>query len=165
MNEGNRLHCEKNTERYASLSEKSSHCIENSNKSDSEKDTSKQIQHGEIEGDLNGDYVDCEPSLDEADFETLNEEKEGISYNLDNTGPPARGDLDQWNTVNEAEIVNSTVGTGTVTAADDNGNTNKPDFFTNLSLNGMKQELASLIDDEGNPTLVGAGVTGTATSQ
>ena len=62
-------------------------------------------------------------------------------------------DSEQWNKVEKSEVCDKD-------SVQDNGSNvmktaNKPDFHTSLSLNGLKQELADLIDDDGNLTKCG----------
>ena len=59
-------------------------------------------------------------------------------------------DPEQWSKVEKSDICDKV--TDQETSSSGNKATNKPDFHTSLSLNGLKQELASLIDDDGNPT-------------
>ena len=57
---------------------------------------------------------------------------------------------EQWNKVEKSDICDKLADQGTSL------NIVKPDFHTSLSLNGLKQELASLIDEDGNPTKIGS---------
>lgn len=59
-------------------------------------------------------------------------------------------DPEQWSKVEKSDICDKVTDQETSLSGDKA--TNKPDFHTSLSLNGLKQELASLIDDDGNPT-------------
>lgn len=59
-------------------------------------------------------------------------------------------DSEQWNTVEKSDICDKV--SDQENNSDVINSTNKPDFHTSLSLNGLKQELASLIDEDGNLT-------------
>ncbi|XP_045172941.2 protein phosphatase 1 regulatory subunit 37-like [Mercenaria mercenaria] len=99
------------------------------------------------EDDMNGEFVDCLDTEDnvcdtETDKNVVNRDGKG-----QNGSDKENGDSEPWNTVNESDIVESM---SSVQSSDSlhTGSNNKPDFHTNLSFNGLRQELASLIDEE-----------------
>ena len=79
-------------------------------------------------------------------------ETENHSLNSKTNGHHSNGpgsgehDSEQWNKVEKSDICDKLID------QEISVNVVKPDFHTSLSLNGLKQELASLIDDDGNPT-------------
>jgi hypothetical protein len=95
--------------------------------------------------DINGEFVDCVATEDNVcDTET---DKNVVKGNQEkrNWTDKENGDAEPWNTVNESDIVES------MSSIEDTsliGSNNKPDFHTNLTFNGLRQELASLIDEE-----------------
>ncbi|KAL3874652.1 hypothetical protein ACJMK2_037634 [Sinanodonta woodiana] len=71
----------------------------------------------------------------------------GTSGNPDALANVDNSDLDQWNTIDTTDLL---VGVGCGTDGEGIGaqlGKDKPDFFTSLTMNGLKQELANLIDD------------------
>lgn len=64
---------------------------------------------------------------------------------------------EQWNKVEKSDFCDNVI--DQEVNAKVNIPVNKPDFHTSLSLNGLKQELASLIDEEGNPTKIASETT------
>lgn len=91
--------------------------------------------------EINGDYVDCVEN--------------DSSYNVDKRGnefSQTSVDNESWDTVNKSDFEGDTLPCSDT----EKKKTNNPDFHTNLTFNGLRQELASLIDEEGNSVPVSA---------
>lgn len=102
------------------------------------------------EDDMNGEFVDC---VDTPDLELDgtcggNHVNNGGHCVLKGNTDKENGDAEPWNTVNESDLDES-MNSVTYSESTPTGSNNKPDFHTNLSFNGLKQELASLIDEVG----------------
>ncbi|KAL4238283.1 hypothetical protein ACF0H5_002995 [Mactra antiquata] len=96
--------------------------------------SNEDYKSNDINEEINGDFVDC--------IENNTDNKVDNEYNQTNV------DNEPWDTVNKSDLEVD----NTSLATDNNKivNCNNPDFHTNLSFNGLRQELASLIDEEGN---------------
>ncbi|XP_052766356.1 protein phosphatase 1 regulatory subunit 37-like [Mya arenaria] len=84
---------------------------------------------------LNGDFVDCFDQFEEAGDKGVGNIKENDKNSLDS---------EPWNSLNDSDFSDNV--NGGIPVPTPVGN--KPDFHTNLSFNGLQQELASLIDEE-----------------
>ena len=108
----------------------------------------KKTELGSASTATRNDQVDTNSFQEAVDSAILNE--------LPNTADSCHDkknvtDLELWNSVSESELSeNDSLVLLSPPVGDDNGNNNKPDFFSSLSMNGLRQELASLIDDEVN---------------
>ncbi|KAH3844258.1 hypothetical protein DPMN_086514 [Dreissena polymorpha] len=85
---------------------------------------------------LNGDFIDCSGN-------GLNDDSQNGETTEEITIDTNVGDTEPWNSLNESDF---TEGSGL--GVDIPASVVKPDFHSNLSFNGLKQELASLIDEE-----------------
>ena len=87
--------------------------------------------------------------VSETEINSMNSKTNG--HHLDSG--MVENESEQWNKVEKSEVCDKD-------SVQDNGSngtktTNKPDFHTSLSLNGLRQELADLIDEDGNLTKTG----------
>lgn len=100
---------------------------------------------------VNGEFLDCVDTM--ASKENINGTEGNKLKNIrteqsqNQENDKENGDTEPWNTVNKSDIVDSMT---SITDSDCalTGSSNKPDFHTDLSFNGLRQELASLIDEE-----------------
>lgn len=98
---------------------------------------------------VNGEFLDCVDTM--ASEENINgtegNKLKNVVFGQNQENDKENGDTEPWNTVNKSDIVDSMT---SITDSDcaHTGSNNKPDFHTDLSFNGLRQELASLIDEE-----------------
>ena len=95
--------------------------------------------------DINEEFVDYVETEDTVSDKESDKSLVKGNEKRQNGSDKENGDAEPWNTVNKSDIVECM---SSVEDTSHVGSNNKPDFHTNLTFNGLRQELASLIDEE-----------------